>query len=169
MIKTIRSEKRTFAKQYEESAVINANAEDVFAYVDDHARLSSHMSQSSWMMGGGSMETTIDEGKGQKVGSHIRMSGKAFGIPLFLDEVITKYEPPHRKVWETIGDVKLLVIGHYRMSIDIVPKNDSSLLRVSLDYDLPSNHVWLGRLAGDRYAKWCVRQMISSVRNNFDR
>lgn len=39
--------------------------------------------------GGGKMETWVDKGKGQKVGSHIKMSGKVFGINLFLDEVIT--------------------------------------------------------------------------------
>ncbi|WP_232700659.1 SRPBCC family protein [Halobacterium wangiae] len=169
MVQAIRPEKRTFARRYEESAVIDASAADIFAVVDDHAALSAHMSQSSWMMGGGRMETTVDEGHGQKVGSHIRMSGNAFGIPLSLDEVITEYEPPYRKVWETVGDVKLVVIGHYRWSNIIESEDDRSLLRVSLEYDLPSRNVWLGRLLGRMYAKWCVHQMIESVRDAFER
>lgn len=169
MVQAIHPEKRTFAKRYEESAVIDALAEDVFAVVDNHAALSAHMGQSSWMMGGGRMETTVDEGHGQRVGSHIRMSGKAFGIPLFLDEIITEYEPPYRKVWETVGDVKLVVIGHYRWSNVIEPEGDHSLLRVSLEYDLPSGNGWLGRLFGGMYAKWCVQQMIESVGDTFDR
>lgn len=169
MVQTFRPDKRTFARRYEESAVIDANAEDVFAVVDNHAALSSHMSEPSLMMGGGRVKTTVDEGHGQKVGSHIRMSGKAFGISLILDEVITEYEPPYRKVWETVGDVKLVVIGHYRWSNIIEPQGDHSLLRVSLDYDLPSSNVLLGRLFGGMYAKWCVHQMIESVRDKFDR
>lgn len=167
MVQAIHPEKRTFARSYEESTVIDASAEDVFAVIDDHAALSAHMSQSSWVMGGGRMETSVDEGHGQRIGSHIRMSGTAFGIPLYLDEVITEYEPPHRKVWETVGDVKLVVIGHYRWSNIIEPTGDRSLLRVSLDYDLPSRNVWLGRLFGVRYARWCVQQMISGVREKF--
>jgi hypothetical protein len=53
--------------------LIPAPPEQVFAFVDDHSRFSSHMSQSSWMMGGGRMSIELDEAKGQAVGSHIRL------------------------------------------------------------------------------------------------
>lgn len=82
-------------------------------------------------MGGGRMETMVDEGRGQKIGSHIRLSGKAFGISVALDEVVTRYEPPRFKTWETVGTPKLLVIGHYRMGIEITPR-DSTPFIVSL-------------------------------------
>jgi hypothetical protein len=71
----------------ERSVLVAAPPEVVFAYVDDHSRLSSHMSTSSWMIGGGRMGVELDAAKGQAVGSHVRLSGKVFGIPLFLDEV----------------------------------------------------------------------------------
>ena len=35
-------------RHYEESSVIPANAGKVFAYIDDHTRISSHMNKSSW-------------------------------------------------------------------------------------------------------------------------
>lgn len=168
MVQVLRPEERTFARRYEERASIDADVEEVFAVVDDHAAFSSHMSRSSWMMGGGRMETTIDEGDGRRVGSHLRMRGRAFGIPLYLDEVVTEYEPPRRKAWETVGEVNLLVVGHYRMRVEIEPEGDCSLLRVSLEYDLPSRNAWLGRLFGRTYARWCVRQMIDGVREWFD-
>ncbi len=164
----LEKEKKTFARHYEDSISINASAEDIFTHLDDFDHVSSHMKQSSWMMGGGSMDTSIDEGHGQKVGSHVRMSGSAFGIVLFLDEVVTRYEPPRVKTWETVGDVKLLIIGHYRMSFEVEPLDSHSLLRVSFDYNLPSSNVWLGRLFGGSYAKWCVNQMIKGVREHFD-
>jgi hypothetical protein len=59
------------------------------------------------MMGGGKMEVAFDAGLGRAVGSHIRMSGYAFGMPLSLDEVITDYRPPLAKVWETAGEQAL--------------------------------------------------------------
>lgn len=152
-------------KHYEEEAVVQAAPEALFAYVDDYAHLSSHMSQSSWMMGGGSMKTETDEGMGQKIGSHIQLSGKAFGIGLFLDEVVTQREPPRRKVWETVGTPKLLVIGNYRMGFEISGGKDTSRLRVFIDYE-PLKTV-LGYLFGSVYAKWCVRQMIGGVRKQF--
>ncbi len=113
------------------------------------------------------MDVSVDDGRGRKVGSHIGLRGKAFGIALFLDEVITRYEPPHVKTWETVGDLRLLVIGPYRMSVELEPQDEHSLLRVSIDYDLPSTNRWLGRLFGGTYAKWCVQQMIRSTRDHF--
>ncbi len=154
-------------RHHEDSAWIDGRAEDVFAYIDDHTRFSAHMGQSSWMMGGGRMATSVDDGHGQKVGSHIRMSGKVFGVTLFLDEVVTRHEPPRLKTWETVGDLRLLVIGHYRMSVEVEAREAHSLLRVSIDYDLPPTNVWLGRLFGETYAKWCVQQMIKGARDHF--
>ena len=160
-------DKSSLMRHYDDAALINSPAEGVFAFVDDHGRFSSHMSQSSWMMGGGHMDVTIDEKRGQQVGSHIRLQGKIFWIPLLLDEVVTRYEPPTAKTWETVGDLRLLVIGHYRMKIEVELRDDRSLLRVSIDYDLPSRNSWLGQLFGGIYAKWCVRQMTRGARDYF--
>lgn len=160
-------ESRTYEYHYEEEAAINISPEKVFAYLDDHARLSSHMNNSSWMMGGGKMNITTDEGRGQKVGSHIRLSGKAFGTKIFLDEVVTKYEPPRSKLWETVGALQLVIIGNYRMGVELKPRGATTALRIYIDYKLPEKNGWLGKLFGKMYAKWCVRQMLYSVRDNF--
>lgn len=45
----------------------------------------------------------VDEGHGQRVGSHIRVSGRVLGIDLSLDELVTEREPPTLKIWETVG------------------------------------------------------------------
>lgn len=153
-------------RHYEESAFLPASVKHAFDYVDNHARLSSHMNQSSWMMGGGRMDIQADEDHGQVVGSHIRLSGKVLGIHLFLDEVVTQYDPPYRKTWQTVGTLRLLVIGHYRLGFEINAENRESKLRVFIDYELPTTMStrWLGYLFGGIYAKWCVRQMIQSAR-----
>lgn len=154
-------------RHYEENTLIPASSGKLFAYIDDHKRFSSHMSQSSWMMGGGRMNVSVDEGRGQKVGSHIRLNGSAFGIKLFLDEVVTRHEPPYVKTWETVGIPKLLVVGSYRMGIEIKPQNTHSRLRVYIDYDLPINNVLIGKLFSGMYAKWCVQQMIKGASDYF--
>lgn len=167
MDETIGSGKKLMVRHFEDCSVINARAEDVFAYMDDYSHLSSHMNKSSWMMGGGRMDTSFDDWNGQRVGSHIRMSGRAFGIKLFLKEVVTRREPPLIKIWETVGDVRLLIIGHYRMGIEVKPQEGVSSLRVYIDYDLPLTNAWLGRLFSAIYAKWCVQQMIKGTRYHF--
>jgi hypothetical protein len=153
----------------ESNAFVPASAEQVFAFADDHALLSSHMSESSSMMGGGKMHVDLDDGRGQRVGSHIRLAGRAFGIELAVDEVVTEYDPPRRKAWLTTGQPKLLVIGHYRMGFETSPKDEGTQLRVFIDYALPEGRVsrWLGYLLANYYAKWCTRQMTNDVASHF--
>ena len=154
-------------RYYEDSILISVPVEEVFRFVDDHNSFSSHMKKSSWMMGGGRMDIQIDKGKGQKVGSHIRLSGKILGYDLFLDEVVTLHEPPHKKVWQTVGNPKLLVVSNYKMGVEINPQDGKSELKVFIEYELPSTR-WLGYLFGGVYAKWCVRQMIQSIQEHFN-
>lgn len=155
------------ARHYEEGALIPASVRQVFDYVDDHARLSAHMGRSSWMMGGGRMDFQIDGGGG--VGSHLRLSGTVLGMRLSVDEVVTHYVPPYRKAWQTVGTPRLLVIGHYRMGVEIHPERRGSTLSVWIDYEPPATRStrWLGVLLGRIYARWCVRQMIQSAQGAF--
>ena len=157
------------AHRYENSALVPAPADKVFAHIDDHSRLSSHMSESSWMMGGGRMEIELDDGRGQKLGSRIRLAGKVFGIELSVEEVVTERNPPHRKVWETTGAPRLLVVGQYRMGFEISPRGKDSMLRVFIEYELPPGPAarWLGRLFGGSYARWCTRRMVDDAVKHF--
>lgn len=157
-------------RHYEESALIQASPKTLFAFVDGHLHLSSHMGRSSWMMGGGRMKTETDKRNGRSVGSHIRLSGKVLGISLFVDEVVTQREPPRMKVWETVGNPKLLVVGNYRIGLKISGENGISRLCVFIDYELPAAGArWLGYLFGGIYAKWCVRQVLKSAREKFEK
>lgn len=156
-------------RRYESRAVVAASAERVFAHIDDHARLSAHMSASSWMMGGGRMTIELDEGRGHRVGSHIRLAGNVLGLTLSAEEVVTEHRPPHAKTWETIGTPRLLVVGAYRMGFEVTPRGEHSELRVFIDYALPAGRVgrWLGRLLGPVYAKWCTERMVKDAAKFF--
>ncbi len=161
--------RRHYERHYAESVTVNARTEDVFSFADDFSELSSHMNKSSKMMMGGRMQISFDDGRGQRVGSHVQMTGRMMGFDLFLEEVVTERVPPRHKVWETVGSPTLLVIGNYRLGFDIASKGNSSDLRVFIEYDLPSSPRlrWLGNLLGSIYAKWCVRQMVKSARLRF--
>lgn len=160
-----------YERHYEEHVTLPVGAEKIFSYADDFSRLSSHMNKSSSMMMGGSMETLLDEGRGQAIGSHIRMKGKMMGIELSLDEVVTEREPPRHKAWETIGRQRLLLMDRYRLGFDISKRDRVSDLRVFIDYDLPARipFRWLGLAFGKFYAKWCVQQMVNDASQHFMR
>lgn len=148
--------------------MIEATMESVFDLIDDHIKFSSHMNKSSWMMGGGKMTTEVDEDKGQKVGSHIKMGGKIMGFKLSLDEVVTERSRPTRKVWKTVGNPTLLVIGNYQMGVELTLESNKTKLKVFIDYDLPSGgSKILGVLFGGMYANWCIDQMLNGVVDHF--
>ena len=160
---------RQYPRHDESTVLVRASADRLFAHVDDHVRLSSHMSESSWMMGGGRMDVELDEGRGQRIGSRIGVAGRVFGIQLSLEEIVTERVPPRHKVWETTIPPRLLVIGHYRMGFDITPTRDAAELRVFIDYALPekASTRWLGYVFSRYYARWCTRRMVRDARKHF--
>jgi Polyketide cyclase / dehydrase and lipid transport len=153
------------AHHFESVAFVPAIPQAVFSYVDDHERLSSHMTRSSWMMGGGRMHVQLDAARGRQTGSHIRMSGRAFGLELALEEVVSEYDPPRHKSWETVGEPRLLIIGRYRMGFDIAPQSGGSDLRVFIDYELPpvTRGRWLIAKLVSWYAAWCTQRMVKDA------
>ena len=156
--------------RYESNGLVQSPMDQVFAHIDDHTRLSSHMSEPSWRTGWGRMETEIDAGRGQTVGSRVRLSGRVFGVELSVEETVTERNPPRRKVWETTGAPKLLVVGHYRMGFELSPQGNVSMLRVFIEYALPESGLarWLGRLFGRNYARWCTQQMVDDAVKHFE-
>jgi hypothetical protein len=162
---------RALPGHYECSAVVQATAEELFEHLDDHTQLSSHMRESSWAMGGGHMDVRMDANRGLVIGSRISLAGRVFGIRLAVDEVVTERVMPRRKVWETVGRPRLLVIGEYRMGFDIVAQGRATTLRVFIDYtspdDVPAR--WLARLLGRYYARWCTRRIVDGAAMHFSR
>lgn len=158
-----------FPLHHRSEVVLAIDPARLFAHLDDHRRLASHMERPSLMTAGASMRIETDERHGQAPGSVIRMTGRVLGIDLWLEEVVTTYEPPRRKVWETQGEPRLLVIDHYQMGFTIDPTAQGSRLVVFIDYRLPQQGVGrvLGLFLGRSYAAWCTRRMAQDARTAF--
>lgn len=148
---------------------LQASAATAFTYLDDHARLSAHMSKSSWMMAGSQMSIETDAAAGRAVGSLIKIRGAFLGLRLSVDEVVSERTAPARKVWKTTGTPRLIVIGHYAMGFEVTPHAERSSLRVFIDYALPESWParWLGRLLGRMYARWCTDSMANDAMRHF--
>ena len=161
---------QSFPFHNESAAWIKAPVDRVFAYLDDPEALAAHMGESSMMMAGSRMSIDVDADGGHVIGSKIRMQGRMMGIALSLEEVITERQVPSRKVWETIGTPNLVVMAHYRMGFELTPRDDASMVRVFIDYSLPTSAPgsWLGHLLGGVYARWCTKQMADDVARHFD-
>lgn len=153
----------------EATAVVVVSPQQLFAFLDDHQRLSAHMQKPSLMMAGATMKIETDSQRGQAVGSRIRMSGRLLGIPLSVDETVIEYEPPFHKSWQTCGEPRLWVIGQYRMGFELSPSAGKTRIRVWIDYNHPPGLAGrlLGRILGKVYARWCVTRMAKDAATAF--
>lgn len=114
------------------------------------------------------MAHELDAVGGRAVGSVIGIRGSAFGLRFSADEVVTERAPPVRKVWETIGTPRLIVVSHYRMGFTITPEADGSRLTVFIEYGLPSwGPEWVLRPLGQMFARWCVESMAKDAAHHF--
>ena len=166
---TISTEAVALPLHCESQREVRAPSDVAFSYLDDHSRLTAHMSRSSWMMAGARMKIELDASLGRAVGSRIRLSGRVLGVPVSVEEVVTERQPPLRKVWQTTGVPRLLVIGEYRMGFEITPGGAASVLRVFIDYSLPGTPLarWLGGLLAAAYARWCTDSMADDAAKRF--
>ena len=145
--------------QHRTEVLVNADAQRLFEHLDDPRRLSAHMGRRSAMMAGAAMVLTTDAGAGRSIGSVYRLHGKVLGLELDVSSRVEEREPPRRKTWHTVGEPRLLVIGHYRMGFDITPLGQGCRLAVFIEYAWPERRPWLGRLLGSAYAAWCTQRM----------
>ena len=170
-------EENAFPYHAERHGRIQAPAGRVFAHLDDHRRLSAHMSRRSWRMGWGRMTLHLDELSGRAAGSRMRLEGRVLGVRLSLEEVVTEHTPPTRKVWVTVGTPRLLVIGAYRMGFALAPagvgadrdRAEELTLTVFIDYAMPTRGLsrLLGRIFGHWYARWCTARMVADAQAAF--
>jgi hypothetical protein len=148
---------------------VSATPGELFDYLDDQAHLGSHMKNPSKMMMGGSMTYEFDEASGRAVGSVIKMDGSILGFRLFVEEVVTEHQRPTRKIWETRGQPRILIMGAYRMGFEITPTGARSNLRVFIRYDRPPSLTGrlLSPIFAPIYARWCVTRMATDAARHF--
>lgn len=148
---------------------ISVPPDQLFEFLNNPYNLSSHMSKSSLMMMGSKMKIETDLEKGKKLGSEIRLTGKFLGLDIFVRESVVELEKPLKKVWQTQGEQKLIIIEQYQMGFIITPKDKSSHLEVFIDYTLPQSGISsiLGKIFGHLYAKWCAEKMTQDAHDHF--
>jgi hypothetical protein len=153
----------------EARGIVEAPADAVFAFLDDQANLSSHMSKPSGMMLGTTMKIVMEPDHTGRVGSRFGFSGSVLGVPLQVDEVVTSRTPPSGKAWETTAEPRLWVIGSYGMGFELAPLGSRSNLRVYIDYARPAGAFGtiLALFFGPAYARWCTRVMVTDAIKHF--
>jgi len=152
-------------RHLERTVLVATEPARLFAALDDPARFGAHMSKPSAAMLGGTMRYELDAAAGQAVGSIIRMTGNVLGLTLSVSETFIERMPPVRKVWETTGSPRLLILAWYRMGFDITLEGAGSRLTVFSDYRLPERMALatISRALGPACARCCLSRIVTDA------
>lgn len=148
--------------------VINVSVDSVFTFMDDIQNTGGHMTKSNAPMMGSklSVEWLTDYKTG--LGSKYRWSGKVMGMKMDFTVEITKWVQNKEKIWETVGEAKMIVLSWYRMYLVLTPlENGTTQTELGIFYTKPKGS-FLSFLLSRRYAVWCVKSMIRDTQKHFE-
>ena len=156
-------------RRIEERVSVDAPPSRVFVWLDDPRNTGWHMNRRSFAMAGASLRVAQLSEHATGEGATYRSSGRMLGLRIDFTTTVVRWVENEEKVWRTIGEPHLVVIGHFEMRFTTTAFEGGTRLILSLDYDFPTS--WFGRrlgwlLAGP-YARWCVRRIINDVLAKF--
>ncbi|HEU5292480.1 MAG TPA: hypothetical protein VFU05_17655 [Cyclobacteriaceae bacterium] len=148
-----------------------ASADHVFKTIDDLGVTGMHMTESSIMMMGSKLNLEFLTANKTGPGSRYRWTGKMMGLMMDFTVEVTKWINGREKVWETIGNTKLIIYSWYSMRLlveDVVGRTEAKL---SISYEKPKglfNRI-LCFLFADWYCRWCLKQMLGDARKTIEK
>ena len=144
---------------------IHAAPEIVFELLDDLTVTGMHMTQSSAMMMGSKLHLHYLTDNRKGLGSKYRWTGKMMGMQMDFTVGVTKWIKPLEKIWETIGESKMIIYSWYRMNLLLGKQNGGTLVELSITYKKPNG--WFAGIVSflfaDWYCRWCLRKMLNDT------
>jgi Polyketide cyclase / dehydrase and lipid transport len=153
-------------RRLEETTTVAVPPARVFAWLDDPRNTGWHMSRPSLAMLGGALQVERLSAMATGEGATYRSWARVLGLRIDFTTIVVRWVADREKVWRTIGDPRLIVIGHFEMRFGVDPIDGGARLTMALDYELPSRGFGrlLGRALAAPYAKWCLRRMCRDAR-----
>lgn len=147
-----------------------APANDVFSSIDDLGVTGMHMTRSSMMMMGSKLNLEFLTENHTGLGSRYRWTGKMMGLEMDFTVEVTKWISGKEKIWETIGETKLIIYSWYRMQLIILPTPNGCKVELSISYEKPKGffNKILSFLFADWYCKWCLKHMLGDAKKSLE-
>ena len=157
-------------KTLKKNIVINSTPEKVFETIDDLGITGMHMTQSSAMMMGSKLHLEYLTEHHTGPGSRYRWTGKMMGIEMDFTVEVTKWIKGIEKVWETIGEAKMIIYSWYRMKLLISKVQDKTMAELSITYEKPKNLFakFISFLFADWYCNWCLKSMLHDTKKTLE-
>ena len=139
--------------------------------MDNLGNTGMHMMKNSAMMMGSKLN--LEQLTECKTGlnSKFHWFGKMMGIPLDFTVVVSKWIENKQKVWETIGESKMIILKWYQMRLLVSPNGGSTKAELSIRYTLPDNLFFkiIALFLAPWYANWCLKNMLNDAKLNLEK
>ncbi|MEO7482449.1 MAG: SRPBCC family protein [Ferruginibacter sp.] len=159
-------------KNLQKEIIIQALPEKVFAYMDNINNTGMHMTKSSKPMMGSKLELKQLSENATGLNSKFRWYGKMMGFTMDFTVVVTKWIKDKEKVWETIGQAKMIILGWYRMHLVILssPGGPNTEVELSITYTKPKNifFKFIAFFLAPLYANWCLNNMLQDSKKTLE-
>ncbi len=132
--------------------IYNAPAEKVFSYIDDLGVTGMHMTQSSAMMTGSKLHLEFLTKHHTGIGSKYQWTGTMMGMKMDFTVEVSKWVEGVEKIWETIGEAKMIIYSWYRMHLLVYPKGSTTQAELSITYKKPKG--WFAKIVSFLFADW---------------
>jgi hypothetical protein len=151
--------------------VIDATPEVVFAYMDNLSNTGMHMTEKSSMMMGSKLQLEQLSENATGPNAKFRWFGKMMGFTLDFTVVVTNWIKSREKIWETVGDAKMIIMKWYRMHLVISPEGKNTRVELSIAYLKPGNIFFriIALLLGPLYANWCLNNMLNDSKKSLEK
>ncbi len=158
-------------KTIKRNASYNAPAEKVFSCLDDLGVTRMHMTASSAMMMGSKLQLQFLTTNHTGLGTKYRWTGSMMGLRMNFTVEVTKWVEGVEKVWETIGDARMIIYSWYRMHLLVYPGGNNTQVELSIMYERPMG--WFARFISflfvGWYCKWCLKKMLSDSKRKIEK
>ncbi len=157
-------------KTIKRTETYNAPAEKVFSCIDDLGVTGMHMTKPSAMMMGSKLHLDFLTKQHTGLGSKYQWTGTMMGMEMDFTVEVTKWVEGVEKVWETVGEAKMIIYSWYRMHLLVYPKENMSQAELSISYEKPKG--WfagiISFLFADWYCNWCLKKMLGDAKIKID-
>jgi hypothetical protein len=150
--------------------MIQASPDKVFETLDDLGVTGMHMTKSSVMMMGSRLHLEYLTPGHTGLDTKYRWTGKMMGMKMDFTVRVTRWIKDIEKVWETIGETKMIIYSWYRMNLLVSKEGVGTKAELSITYKSPKGAVnkLLSALFAEWYCRWCLTNMLNDTKKKLE-
>ena len=146
--------------------LFNASPVEAFHILGELGVTGTHITNSSAMMPGSKQNLQYLTVHRTGLDSSYRWTGKMMGLPMDFTVKVMKWLEGKDKIWETIGETRLIIYFWHRMFLSVSAVESGAKAKLSISYEKPTgflNRV-LSFLFANWYCRWCLKKMLDDAK-----